>query len=283
MMGIKDLATGRKDIFKIPVDLIIFEEGQNPRDDFSHVEQLAQSIIQYGQLEPIKVILSDKGDFVYGVHGESRYRAILLANKEYGAKIETIDCVSAPKDYDKTDIIMEHFERGSTNKPLNALELAKVYKYLKDEVLLTVGQIADRCRKSDQHVYDHLKLLEAPLTVIERLKSGEISASAAIEIAKKTPAQQEKIVERLDRLPESGGESSGPRERITKADVETATDGHPRQISAKEIRGYIKTCDLRIGASRRGSKELEKWEGVKYGLETSLGLHDDDWKQKDEI
>lgn len=276
MMGLKDIATGRKDIFKIPIGMVMFKEGQNPREDFSHVPDLAISIIQYGQLEPIKVKMGDDG-IAYGVHGESRYRAILLANKDYDAKITTIDCVSAPKDYDETDIIMEHFERGSTNKPLTALECAKVYKMLRDVQKYTVGEIADRCRKSDQHVYDHLKLFEAPLSILEKVRSGEMSASAAIEIAKLPESKRGKVVEKLTSDPDV------PAERITKKDVETAVDGHPRQITAKDIRSYIKTCNERIAASRRGSKEQEKWEGVKYGLETALGMHDDDWKQRGEV
>jgi ParB/RepB/Spo0J family partition protein len=282
MTSLKELSVGRKDIFKIPVGGILFKEGQNPREDFSHVEGLAQSIMQYGQLEPIKVKMGDDG-YAYGVHGESRYRAILLANKDYDAGIETIDCVSAPKDYDETDIMIEHFERGSTNKPLTALECAKVYKHLKEVQNYSVGDICTRCRKSDQHVYDHLKLLEAPLSVLEQVRAGKMSADAAISIAKMEESKREKAVKKLGLDGDNSGEPEAPRERITKKDVETAVDGHPRQISAKEIREYAKMCDKRIHAAGKGSKEQIKWEGVRYGLETALGMHDDDWKQKGEI
>ncbi len=278
MANLKSVATGRKDIFAIPVELIRFKEGQNPREDFSHVDGLALSIIQYGQLEPIKIKMGDDG-LAYGVHGESRYRAVLLANKEYGAKIKTMDCVSAPKDYDETDIMMEHFERGSTNKPLTALECAKVYKYLRDELKYSAGEIADRCRKSDTHVYDHLKLLEAPLSVLEAVKAGTMSAAAAIEVAKAPEYKQQAIVDKLE-----GRSSSGPSEprekpdKITKADVEEEFDGVPKQISTKIAQKRIKVCMERIHAARKGSKEQIKWEGVKYGLESGLGMHEEDWR-----
>jgi len=282
MASLKSVATGRKDIFAIPVEFIRFKEGQNPREDFSHVPGLALSIMQYGQLEPIKVKMAEDG-YADGVHGESRYRAILLANKDFDAGIKTIDCVSAPKDYDETDIMMEHFERGSTNKPLTALECAKVYKMLRDVQKYSAGEIADRCRRSDQHVYDHLKLLEAPLCVLEKVRAGEMSADAAISIAKMEESKREKAVKKLGLGGDDSGKPEAPRERITKKDVETAVDGHPRQISAKEIREYAKMCDKRIHEARKGSKEQIKWEGVRYGLETALGMHDDDWKQKGEI
>ena len=282
MASLKSVSTGRKDIFAVRIEMIRFKEGQNPREDFSHVPGLAVSIIQYGQLEPIKVKMGEDW-YAYGVHGESRYRAVLLANKDYDAGIETMDCVSAPKDYDEADIMVEHFERGSTNKPLTALECAKVYRYLRDELKLKAGEIADKCRKSDQHVYDHLKLLEAPLTVLERVRSGKMSADAAIAIAKMEESKREKAVKKLGLSDGDSGEPQTPRERITKKDVETAVEGHPRHVSAKEIRDYIKTCDKRIAACRKGSKELIRQEGIRYGLETALGMHDDDWKQEGEI
>lgn len=279
-MGLKDLAVGRKDVFEIPIDLIIFEEGVNPREDFSHMVDIANSIVESGQWDPIEVQLSDGGDFVYGTHGETRYRAVMYANEHLRANIKTMKCIAAPKGIDEFDIMLRHFDRGMLGRPLSAIECAKVYRRLKEEKGMPVSAIADRCRKSDQHIYDHLKLLEAPLSVLEKVRAGEMSADAAIAIAKMEESKRAKALKKLgfdDGEPE---EVDTSRERITKKDVETAVDGHPRQISAKEIREYIKTCDLRIGAARRGSKEQEKWEGVRYGLETALGMHDDDWKQK---
>lgn len=283
MMGLKDLAVGRKDMFEIPIDLIIFEEGVNPREDFSHMVDIANSIVESGQWDPIEVQLSDDGDFVCGTHGETRYRAVKYANEHLGAKIRTMKCIAAPKGIDEFDIMLRHFDRGMLGRPLNAIECAKVFKRLKEEKGMSVGEIADRCRKSDQHIYDHLKLLDAPLSVLEKVRSGEMSAAAAIEIAKLPENKREKVVNKLESKDFASGEPSLPRERITKRDVETAVGGHPRQISAKEIREYAKTCDKRIHASRKGSKEQIKWEGVRYGLETALGMHDDDWKQKGEI
>lgn len=283
MMGLKDLAVGRKDVFEIPIDLIIFEEGVNPREDFSHMVDIANSIVESGQWDPIEVQLSDDGDFVCGTHGETRYRAVRYANEHLGANIKTMKCIAAPKGIDEFDIMLRHFDRGMLGRPLNAIECAKVFRRLKEEKGMPVSAIADRCRKSDQHIYDHLKLLEAPLSVLEKVRAGEMSADAAIAIAKMEESKRAKALKKLgfdDGEPE---EVDTPRERITKKDVETAVDGHPRQISAKEIREYAKTCDKRIHASRKGSKEQIKWEGVRYGLETALGMHDDDWKQKGEI
>lgn len=276
-MGLKDLAVGRKDVFEIPIDLIIFEEGVNPREDFSHMVDIANSIVESGQWDPIEVQLSDDGDFVYGTHGETRYRAVMYANEHLGANIKTMKCIAAPKGIDEFDIMLRHFDRGMLGRPLNAIECAKVFKRLKEEKGMSVSAIADRCRKSDQHIYDHLKLLEAPLSVLEKVRSGEMSAAAAIEIAKLPEQKREKVVNKLEGNVDSSGD------RITKKDVETAVDGHPRQISAKEIREYAKMCDKRIHEARKGSKEQIKWEGVRYGLETALGMHDDDWKQKGEI
>lgn len=283
MASLKSVATGRKDIFEIPIDLIIFEEGVNPREDFSHMVDIANSIVESGQWDPIEVQLSEDGDFVHGTHGETRYRAVKYANEHLGAKIRTMKCIAAPKGIDEFDIMLRHFDRGMLGRPLNAIECAKVFKRLKEDKGMSVGEIADRCRKSDQHIYDHLKLLETPLSVLEKVRSGEMSAAAAIEIAKLPEAKREKVVNKLEVNNDSSGEAQTPRERITKKDVETAVDGHPRQISSKEIREYIKTCDKRIAACRKGSKELIRQEGIRYGLETTLGMHDDDWKQKGEI
>lgn len=278
MANIKSISVGRKDQFAVKLEFVRFKEGQNPREDFSHVEDLAHSIMQYGQLEPIKVKMADDG-YADGVHGESRYRAILLANEKYGADIEKIDCMSAPKDYTEADIMMEHFERGSTNKPLTALECAKVYKYLRDEMKYSAVEIADRCRKSDTHVYDHLKLLEAPLTVLEAVRAGNMSAAAAIEVAKAPKHKQQTIVDKLKKGSSSG--DSGPREKpekITKSDVEEEFDGVPRQISTKIATKRIQVCNERIHAARKGSKEQVQWEGVKYGLESGLGMHEENWR-----
>jgi len=112
---------------KIPLQKIEIDKGQ-PRQNFDQesLEQLADSIKEVGQLQPI--IVSKKGDSYLLVAGERRYRAV----KENSEDRE-IAAVILNEDADEKQIqLIENLQR----KDLNALERAKsVDKYIKENDL----------------------------------------------------------------------------------------------------------------------------------------------------
>lgn len=286
MKTLKQIAQAKNDEFLIALENIVFHPWANPREDFSHVPDLAASMVAVGQLDPIEVRPDEDGERAEGVHGESRYRAAKYANEHLGGTITALRCVVAPTDLKALDIVLRHFHRGNNSKPLTALECAGVYDELHNSAGMTVTAISAAVNRSESHIYDHLKLFELPEFILNAVRSGLISASAAIEIAKAPEGKRQKLIDKImaqlgeseEKDLEDGEDDGEPRERITKAAVETELNGHPKTISAAAIRDYIQRSYERIKASKRGSKELERWEGVKYGLETALGLHDDDWK-----
>jgi len=112
---------------KIPLQEIEIDTGQ-PRKDFDQksLKQLANSIKEVGQLQPI--IVSKKDDGFLLVAGERRYRAVKKNNKK-----GEIAAVILEEDTDEKQIqLIENLQR----EDLNALERAKsINRYIKENEL----------------------------------------------------------------------------------------------------------------------------------------------------
>ncbi|MDO5047104.1 MAG: ParB/RepB/Spo0J family partition protein [Anaerococcus sp.] len=148
---------GQKDLVKetvkaIEIDKIKARDDQ-PRKNFDKnaIEGLAQSIKEYGLLNPIVLTKKPGSDSYEILAGERRFRASkLLGLKEIDAII---------RDYSKKDVdilsLMENIQR----EDLSALEEARAYKKLVDEFAMTQEEIAKSMGKSRSYIGNTLRLL----------------------------------------------------------------------------------------------------------------------------
>lgn len=148
--------------------------SDQPRKTFTHesLEQLADSIGQFGVLQPIIVRESQLLQGTYEIiAGERRWRAAKMAGlSEIPAVILEGDDLKAAQ-----VAVIENVQR----EDLNPVEEAMAYDVLIDRYGLTQDQVAKQVGKSRSAVTNMLRLLDLPEDVLELLKNGELTAGHA--------------------------------------------------------------------------------------------------------
>lgn len=142
-----------------------------PRRSFDQeaIEELAESIKEYGMIQPIVVV--PKGDVYEIVAGERRFRAAQIANiKDVPVIIRTLT------DQNQLEIsLIENIQR----RDLNSIETATAYAKLRDQFNLTGEQIAMRVHKSPAAVINTMRLLKLPKEVVSLIAEGQLNEGQA--------------------------------------------------------------------------------------------------------
>lgn len=180
--GIKDIAVGRSDIYKMRPQDIHVRYGWNVRVvDFDPLDiddlALARSIAENGVKEALTVIWDDGKAFV--TNGHRRLAAARYAMETFGAEIKSIPCQTEDRYSSESDHVFSMLVRNSA-KPLLPIEQAKVFKKLID-LGWSEADIARRVGKGRQWVGDLLALQAAPSEIVTMVTSGEVSATLAIQ------------------------------------------------------------------------------------------------------
>ena len=148
--------------------------------DEKSLKQLAQSIGEKGLITPITVKVSNNKYII--VAGERRFRAHqLLKRKRILAYI--IDADS------NKDIMYMALIENIQREDLNAIEQAKGYKYLKDNLDSSITEIAKTVGKSRPAVSNSLRLLNLPEEIQDSILKNEINAGQARAILQKKTTQ----------------------------------------------------------------------------------------------
>ena len=138
-----------------------------PRKVFTQeaIEELKDSILQHGVLQPIIVRKNIKGYEI--VVGERRFRA------SKAAKLKTIPAVV--REFDEQQMmelaILENLQR----EDLNPIEEAIAYQTLMDRIKLTQDELAKRLGKSRPHIANHIRLLTLPKYLQEYITEGKLA------------------------------------------------------------------------------------------------------------
>ena len=160
-----------KDVKKIKITQIEPNKTQ-PRRDFDEekIEELAESIKEYGLLQPIVVKLNKNGFYTI-IAGERRWRASRLAGlKEIPAVIKDVS-----EQTEKEITLIENIQREN----LNSLEEAAGIKELIEEYGLTQEEVAKKIGRSRTAVTNILRLLNLPPEIQQLLKEEKISQGHA--------------------------------------------------------------------------------------------------------
>lgn len=157
-----------RSIEKIDIDLIQARSDQ-PRKNFENIEELAESIKEYGLLNPI--VLSKNNDKYQIIAGERRYRASVLAG------LKKIDAIV--RDFDQKEIDILSLVENIQREDLSALEEAQAYKKLIDDFSMTQEEISKSMGKSRSYIANTIRLLKLNNDEREALADRIISASQA--------------------------------------------------------------------------------------------------------
>ncbi|GAB4072005.1 stage 0 sporulation protein Spo0J [Barrientosiimonas marina] len=138
-----------------------------PRKSFSAdaIEELKDSILEYGIVQPLIVRESIKGYEI--VVGERRFRA---AKK---AELETMPAiVKKLSDNKMMEVaLLENLQR----EDLTAIEEAYAYHNLMNESGMTQDDLSRRLGKSRSHIANTVRLLALPEEVMTSINNGELS------------------------------------------------------------------------------------------------------------
>lgn len=182
---IENTTETEKDVKKIKITQIEPNKTQ-PRTLFDEekIEELADSIREYGLLQPIVVKLNKNGFYTI-IAGERRWRAARHAGlKEIPAIIKDVT-----EQTEKEITLIENIQREN----LNAIEEASGIKELIDVYGLTQEEVAKKIGRSRPAVANILRLLNLPKEIQELVKEEKISqghARTLISLENKALAQE---------------------------------------------------------------------------------------------
>ncbi len=148
--------------------------SNQPRKTFDHepLEALADSIAQFGVIQPIVVRENKNGAGTYEIlAGERRWRAAKMAGlDEIPAVILEGDDLKAAQ-----VSVIENVQR----EDLNPIEEALAYQTLLDGFNLTQEEVSKQVGKSRPAIANLLRLLDLPDDVLELVKAGKLSSGHA--------------------------------------------------------------------------------------------------------
>jgi len=183
-------------IFLVDIDKIKPNPFQPRREfDESRLRDLADSIRQYGLLQPMTVSRIEKikeGDGGIEVEyeliaGERRLRACKLAGLEQAPVIIRV----GDDNMAKLELaIIENLQR----EDLNAVERARAFLRLADEFKFTHTQIGAKIGKSREYVSNTLRLLALPQEMLDALSAGKINEGHTRPILMLSDRPEEQMV-----------------------------------------------------------------------------------------
>lgn len=161
-----------------------------PRKTFdeNHLNDLADSIKQYGILQPIVLRKTVQGYFI--VVGERRFRASKIAGLKYVSAI-----IKDLTDEDMMELaVIENLQR----EDLNAIEEAESYQRLMTDLKITQQEVAKRLSKSRPYIANMLRLLHLPKKIADMVKDGRLtSAHGRTLLAIKDEQQMLRLAKRV--------------------------------------------------------------------------------------
>lgn len=153
-------------IFQIPLDKV-YPNPNQPRKYFDKTAlfELAESIREYGVIQPITVRESEDGYEL--IAGERRWRGAYMAG------LETIPCIIVEASDRKSALLslLENLQR----EDLSFFEVAESYKNLIKDQGMTQEELAYKVGKSQSSVANKLRLLKLPPRVKKIIRDYGLS------------------------------------------------------------------------------------------------------------
>ncbi len=256
LFGANDLEDNAdSELFTLPISKVE-PRIEQPREYFDQqaLQELADSISQYGLIQPITVRKLNNGYYQI-IAGERRWRASRMA----GLKEVPVRVIEADDRRTAELALVENLQR----EDLNPIEEAKGYKTLIDDFGLTQEEAAKSVGRSRPAVTNALRLLSLSPKVLEMVEKNQLSAgharalisinddkkqlAAATEVIEKSLSvrKTEQLAAKLTRNPEP------KKEKENKISVDYAAE-ISNQLS-KALGRKVKLTD----GKRTGKIEIE--------------------------
>jgi len=198
--------------------------------DKEAISELAESIREYGVIQPLTVRALDKGYYQI-IAGERRWRAA----REAGLREVPVRIIEADDRLASELALIENLQR----EDLNPIEEALGYQTLMEEYELTQEQVAGRVMKSRPAVANALRLLGLGKKVLDMVAEGSLSAGHARTLL---PLKEEKLQLSAARKVAEEGLSV----RQTEALVKSLLKEPAEKPQNKPTVDYIKEAERRL-------------------------------------
>lgn len=171
LFGADEYDEAEGELLTLPISKVEPRKEQ-PREYFDEqaLQDLADSIAQYGLIQPITVRKLESGYYQI-IAGERRWRASRLA----GLDEVPVRVIEADDRLTAELALVENLQREG----LNPIEEAKGYKTLMESHGLTQDEVAKSVGRSRPAVTNALRLLSLSPKVLEMVEKGELSAGHA--------------------------------------------------------------------------------------------------------
>ena len=180
-------APGKKDAGRRPLRNVgrlaiaqVVPDPAQPRVEFAEeaLERLASSILDKGQLSPIRVRWSEDLEKWMIISGERRWRAAQQAG------LTEIECYFHEAELSSSEILEQQLIENCLREDLQPIEEAQAFAELMKLNCWTGKEVAGALRVHPSRVSRALALLKLPEEIQEQVNAGVIPARSAYEISK---------------------------------------------------------------------------------------------------
>lgn len=267
-MAIKDVASGRSDLYKVDPAIIQIKEGWNSRDasdpaNAEHINTLAASIREIGVKKPL--VCYQENDIVYVSDGHCRLMAVQQLIKA-GVEIKTVPVMVEDRHSNEADRIFSQIVHNQ-GKPLTSIEQAKVFKRLLDLGWLQ-KDIASKAGLSGGRVSQLLELLTLPVVLQHFITEGKASASMVLATFKKHNGDVALTVQELSGAVAVAQEQG--RKRAMPKDVGEGEGGSGG--SAKASKSNLKKYLKHLVEAAYADERIDDTESM-----VTMSLSESDW------
>jgi ParB family chromosome partitioning protein len=211
-----ETAASQEGVQNIPVGEIV-SKGEQPRKEFdeARIEELSQSIMENGLIQPIVVRRVEGGYEI--VVGERRYRAAKRAGLQ--------DIPAIVKEFPEGKLFDIALIENIQREDLNPIEEAEAYRTILQRDTITQEELSKRVGKSRSYIANMVRILDLPDDIKEYVSRGTISVGQAKAILSLPGEEEQRRI--AGRIME---------EKLSVRDVERITkkDNVPRGTKSSE-------------------------------------------------
>ena len=220
-------------------------EGFNHRESFNDIDRLADSILEVGILDPIKVARNPKGsEFTYRlIDGERRLKAIdSLHKQDYDISFP----VRILQDMDDESSVIASATSNMERSDITPLEESNIVAKMEAYGYET-KEIASKLNRSDQWVRDRKALEGGSKKIKNALGNDRIPADVAVKLIRKHKEHKDQDKALAEVVTAAGGKKANTRKAAAKK-------GHGGSLkpTAKDIETMSESLkDFNISESTR--------------------------------
>ena len=241
-------------VLQVPLSRIVPNPYQ-PRKEFESeaLSELADSIRQYGVLQPLLVAPGEGGNYIL-IAGERRLRASIMAG------LGTVPVIVS--EYTTQQIAEIAMIENLQRKDLHYLEEAEGYETLVNTFHLTQEAMAIRVGKKQSTIANKLRLLKLPASVREVLHESELTERHARVLLKlETEEAQKTILKKVLKDHLNVKQTESLVEKYLKEEGKE-NKKKPRVIIVNDVRIYLNSI--------REVMETVKRSGIPSSMEQDM-------------